>query len=90
MRIKNFDCHFESYALVNNLTANLSPKIRRVILNAELLDIAHWLEIGRRSEYKDSITYKVGLFISEEDTASWNSIMQYKVKNVINNSRRRK
>lgn len=70
-RIKNFDCHFESYALVNNLTANLSPKIRRTILNAELLDIANWLEISFGTGYREEICEAVDGFVKGMDKSPW-------------------
>lgn len=70
-RIRNFDCHFKSYGIVNQLAAKLPLEIRRTILNAELLDIANWMEISSKTEYKEKICEAVNGFIEAMDKSPW-------------------
>lgn len=70
-RIKNFDCHFKSYEIVSEHVKNCPDKIQRCILNAELLDIAHWLEKAAGSEIYYEIKKKTSEFASSMDTKLW-------------------
>lgn len=70
-RIKNFDCHFRSYSIVNRMTENLQPEIRRVILNAELLDIAHWLEKAASTDMRANVVELTRSFEKKLDTSLW-------------------
>lgn len=71
-RIRNFDCHFKSYSIVERLTAKQPPKIRRTILNAELSDIANWLEAAFVTEYREATCNAVDEFLKSMDKSAWN------------------
>lgn len=63
-RIKNFDCHFKSYDLVCKQVKLLPQNMRRIVLRAELRDIAHWFEKAKETEYKDSVSVELERFSS--------------------------
>lgn len=71
-RIRNFSCHFESYRLVSALCEGLPRRDRRRILNAELLDIAHWAKRGAGTEYAGEIQEMLKQFLSTMDRDPWN------------------
>lgn len=71
-RIRNFSCHFESYRLVSALCEDLPKAARRRILNAELLDMAHWAEQAEGTEYAGGIQEMLGQFLSTMDRSPWN------------------
>lgn len=70
-RIKNFDCHFGSYRLIERMLADQPEGIRRSILNGEMLDIANWAEQSRRTEYADAVAAQIADFISGMDRSPW-------------------
>ena len=70
-RIKNFDCHFKSYAQIYEMSRGLPPKMRRCLLNGEMLDIANWLEVGSGTEYGARIIAETRGFIASMDTSPW-------------------
>lgn len=70
-RIRNFDCHFASYQLVSALCEELPRRLRRSILDGELLDMANWMEGGENSEYMCKICSATSEFISMIDYAPW-------------------
>lgn len=70
-RIKNFDCHFESYQLVNSLCTELPPKIRRCVLNGELLDIANWLEKSKGTDLESEVCKMTRQFIETINRSYW-------------------
>ncbi len=70
-RIKNFDCHFRSYELVEKHAKSLPIRIQRAIFNAELLDMANWLEQARETEYEETLLKKTRIFIGAIDTKLW-------------------
>lgn len=73
-RIKNFDCHFRSYELVYKASSAVPPKMRRNILNAEMFDMAHWLEKSAGTEYYDDIVEMMSEFLHDMDKTIWNNI----------------
>lgn len=70
-RIRNFDCHFKSYDTVAKLTENCPRRVRRCLLGAELLDIAHWLEAGRKTEYASQLEKEIEIFLEYMDKSLW-------------------
>ena len=70
-RIRNFSCHFESYKIVDELCRELPQKVRRCVLNAELLDMAHWMEQSAATQYADDTRSMVGQFIDALDSGPW-------------------
>lgn len=75
-RIVNFSCHFKSYELVYKVTGSMPPKMRRNILNAEMFDMAHWLEKSAGTEYFDDIVKMMSEFMGNMDKTVWNNIKQ--------------
>lgn len=73
-RIVNFSYHFKSYELVYNVTSAMPPKMRRNILNAEMFDMAHWLEKSVGTVYFDDIVKMMREFLCNMDKAVWNNI----------------
>lgn len=73
-RIKNFDCHFKSYELVYKASSTMPRKMRRNILNAEMFDMAHWLEKSADTEYFDDIVKMMSDFLRNMDKTVWNNI----------------
>lgn len=71
-RIRNFACHFESYRLVRIMCASLPKRDRRRILDAELLDMAHWAEQGAVTEYAGEIRIMLRQFLGGIDSSPWN------------------
>ena len=70
-RIRNFDCHFKSYAHIYEMSRGLPPKMRRDLLSGEMLDIANWLEVGSGTEYGTQIIAETCKFIASMDTSPW-------------------
>lgn len=70
-RIRNFSCHFDSYRLVSALCEDLPKAARRRVLNAELLDMAHWAEQAAGTEYAGGIQEMLGQFLSTMDRSPW-------------------
>ena len=70
-RLRHFDCHFESYQIISGLCAGLPPKIRRCVLNAELLDMAHWAERSAGTEYAGEVREKLEEFLNTMDCGPW-------------------
>ena len=70
-RIRNFSCHFESYKIVNELCIGLPNDIWQCVLNAELLDMSHWVEQSLCTEYADGIQIMVKQFIETLDYSLW-------------------
>ena len=70
-RIRNFDCHFKSYAQIYEMSRGLPPRMRRDLLNGEMLDIANWLDVGSGTEYGARITAETREFIASMDTSPW-------------------
>ena len=70
-RIRNFDCHFKSYAQIYEMSRSLPPRMRRDLLNGEMLDIANWLEVGSGTEYGARITAETREFIASMDASPW-------------------
>ena len=70
-RIKNFDCHFSSYRLIEKMLSGQPKMIKRCILDGELLDIANWLEKSRGTEYEKSVSSQTAEFISGMDRRPW-------------------
>lgn len=66
-RIRNFECHFFSYKIVNKFTKSLPASVRGSILSAELLDIANWFEVGSGTEFGDKLTQITRDFIAAEN-----------------------
>lgn len=71
-RIRNFSCHFESYRLVNALCESLPKRDRRRILDAELLDMAHWANQSAGTEYTGEIQEMLKQFLNTMDRSPWN------------------
>lgn len=70
-RIQNFACHFESYQLVGALCEDLPQRDRRHILDAELLDLAHWAARGAGTEYAGEIREMLTRFLDSMDRGPW-------------------
>lgn len=70
-RIKHFDCHFKSYEFVYKLTEGLPKEQRRCILNGELLDMAHWLEVSANTENFEEIKTNLLFFFDKLDRSIW-------------------
>lgn len=64
-RIRNFSCHFESYRLISALCEDLPKAARRRVLNAELLDMAHWAERSAGTAYAGEIREMLEQFLSD-------------------------
>lgn len=75
-RIKNFGCHFSSYELIEKLLTGQPDKIRRCILDGELLDIANWVEKSRGTDWEDRVAAQVGEFIAAMDRRAWNGTVE--------------
>ena len=89
-RIKNFDCHFKSYAQIYAMSRDLPPRMRRSLLGGELQDIANWLEVGSSTEYGAQIIAETREFIASMDTSPWDgNIRTTKWYKRINNLRER-
>ncbi|HBH94756.1 MAG TPA: hypothetical protein DDX91_03335, partial [Ruminococcaceae bacterium] len=73
-RIKNFSCHFKSYELVYKASGALPPKMRRSILDAEMFDMAHWLEQSAGTEYFAQTVEMMSEFLNNMDKTVWNNI----------------
>ena len=73
-RIKNFSCHFKSYGLVDKISSAMPLKMRRNILDAEMFDMAHWLEKSAETEYFDDIVQMMSEFLRSTDKTVWNNI----------------
>ena len=71
-RIRNFSCHFASYRLVSALCKDLPERDRRRILDAELLDAAHWAKRSAGTEYAGEIQQMLGQFLDTMDRSPWN------------------
>lgn len=71
-RIKNFECHFKSYAMIEELCSVQPQKVQRCILDGEMLDIANWLEKSRGTEYEKQVAKQCEKFISSMDLYPWN------------------
>ncbi|MBD5161022.1 MAG: glycosyltransferase [Oscillibacter sp.] len=71
-RIRNFFCHLESYRLVSALCGDLPDRERRRILDAELLDIAHWAERSADTEYAGEVQMMLRQFLDSMDRRPWN------------------
>lgn len=70
-RLRNFYCHFESYRMVSGLCGDLPPNVQRCVLNAELLDMAHWVEQSVGTEYAGEIQNMLEKFFSAMDYSPW-------------------
>lgn len=71
-RIRNFDCHFASYQLVSALCEELPSRLRRSILDGELLDIANWLERSSGTALGPEVWEMTHQFINAIDRSCWN------------------
>lgn len=71
-RIRNFDCHFASYELVEQLCRGLPDHCRRSILNGELLDMTNWLREAKRTPLSGKICSETLSFVKEMDKSPWN------------------
>ncbi len=70
-RLRNFDCHFRSYAQIYAMSRDLPPRMRRNLLGGELQDIANWLEVGSSTEYAPKIIAETREFTASMDTSPW-------------------
>lgn len=70
-RAKYFYCHFDSFNIIDFLCGNLSLRLRKIYLNGELFDIAHWLEKSLQTEYADEIKLITYQFLQQIDTTPW-------------------
>ena len=70
-RIRNFDCHFKSYDTVAKLTENCPRRVRRCLLGAELLDIAHWLKKAASTDMRTNVVELTRSFEKKLDTSLW-------------------
>ncbi|SHI69870.1 glycosyltransferase family 2 protein [Pseudobutyrivibrio xylanivorans] len=42
IRAKNFECHYKSFYIIENAMKNVSEKVRKTIIQSELLDTIYW------------------------------------------------
>ncbi|MCI8857474.1 MAG: glycosyltransferase family 2 protein [Clostridiaceae bacterium] len=70
-RVRNFACHFTSYELVEALCAGLPPRMQRRILDAELFDLANWLEQSNGTAYAERNCVLVRQFVETMDRSPW-------------------
>lgn len=70
-RAKYFECHFQSYALIEKASKVLPEQVRRNYLENELYDICHWLKKLQNSEFRDSINNRTLKFLAELNTELW-------------------
>ena len=70
-RIRHFECQFRSYELVCGLCGDLPPRMRRSLLNGELLDLASWLEQGVQTPLAPQIRQQTRAFLSHLDLTPW-------------------
>lgn len=71
-RIRNFECHFQSYRMVEQLCRDLPDRYRRCILNGELLDLANWLEQGMKTPLGAELEKQIRRFLETMDKSPWN------------------
>lgn len=64
-RIRNFECHFQSYEIVERLCRDLPNRYRRNILNGELMDIINWFEVGKKTDLADTISSEMEHFLQQ-------------------------
>ena len=76
-RLRHFDCHFRSYAMIERDVMPFSPRIRRCVLNGEMQDIANWLEQSRATELATPIADSCRHFISTMDKSPWRGEIRY-------------
>lgn len=70
-RLRCFDCHFRSYALVEKTLAPFPRRVRRRVLGGEMHDIANWLETARGTELEASIAASCRDFVRGMDKSPW-------------------
>lgn len=70
-RIRNFDCHFKSFELVNEHIRELPIRMRRCVLNAELLDLSNWLEVALKTQINDKMIRETQDFIRQINLGLW-------------------
>lgn len=71
LRLRNFDCHFASYALVSALCDNLPIRYRRSILNGELLDLASWYAAAMGTGLREDVRGMTAAFLERMDKSPW-------------------
>lgn len=76
-RIRHFQCQFRSYELVYALSRDLPSRMRRSLLNGELLDLASWLEQGIQTPLAPQIRQQTRAFLAQMDTAPWNGAIRH-------------
>ncbi len=70
-RLRHFDCHFRSYELIERAVAPYPRRMRRCVLNGELLDVANWLEKARGTELEAPIRAGCEAFLRGLDRSAW-------------------
>lgn len=76
-RIRHFQCQFRSYELVYALSRDLPSRMRRSLLNGELLDLASWLEQGIQTPLAPQIRQQTRAFLAQMDTTPWNGAIRH-------------
>ena len=71
-RIKNFGCHFSSYGLIEKLLSGQPDRVRRCILDGEMLDIANWAEKSRGTDWEERVSAQTENFIAGMNRDVWN------------------
>lgn len=71
-RMKHFDCQFQSYELVYEMSRMLPAAMRRRLLSGELLDLAYWLRICKNTEWGPAAEQATAAFLLQLDTTPWN------------------
>ena len=70
-RLRCFDCHFRSYALVERTVAPFPRRVQRCVLGGEMHDIANWLEQSCGTELEASIAALCRDFVRGVDKSPW-------------------
>lgn len=66
-RAKHFECHFESYEIIEKLGSALPERLQAIYMNPEMQDVVGWWHAFRNSENRDEILPQVYSFLQSKD-----------------------
>lgn len=66
-RAKHFECHFESYRMIERMSRALPPKLRAVYMEPEMNDVLGWYRTFRKGPLGAQITPQVFEFLKDAD-----------------------
>lgn len=66
-RAKHFECHFESYRIIERMGTALPVKLRAAYMNPEMNDVLGWFRTLSKGPYGEQITRQTLAFLEKTD-----------------------